>query len=165
METIQQAVADACDMGYDVDLHFVVGAPEETWYDILESLAIVKKYPIYDFGFNNLIPYPKTELYNWVKKNKYFTIQPSTYFNDIPYWQNDPVFETPIFSLEERKKAISKALKLKTKVKIRYFKHKFKKYGFIGYIIAYAAAMSFVRDRLLKNARIKKIALGIFQRV
>ncbi len=90
METIQRAIAEAFELGFDMELHFVVGAPEETWQDIQDSLAIVTKFPIRDFWFNNLIPYPKTELYDLVSANNLFTIQPDVYFNQVSYWMSEP---------------------------------------------------------------------------
>ena len=162
MEATQRAIALACDLGYDVKLHFVVGAPEETWQDIQDSLAIAARFPIYDFAFNNLIPYPKTEIYDWIMRNGYFVIDPSVYFNKVPYWMNEPVYQTPKLSIEERRRAIQEAERLRIKVKRSYFRRKLARYGFISHILAPVAASALVQERLFRQGRMREFARGIF---
>ena len=40
MEQIRSAIKDACDLGYEVMLFFLVGSPGETWKDIEDSVAV-----------------------------------------------------------------------------------------------------------------------------
>jgi len=95
MEDIEQGVKTACELGYDVKLLFVIGTPYETWDDVEDKVRLTQKYPIHDVHFYNTIPYPGTELYDWVKKNNYFLKSPEKYLNDVSCLVNEPVFETP----------------------------------------------------------------------
>ena len=42
IETIEQAIKDACDLGYDVKLLFVVGTPYETREDVEDKVRLSK---------------------------------------------------------------------------------------------------------------------------
>ena len=61
-----------------------------------------RKYPVQEAHFNNVIPYPGTELYEWVKKNNYFLRQPEEYLNNASFWEKRPIFETPELPEAER---------------------------------------------------------------
>lgn len=144
IEAIKDAVGWACGLGYEVELHFVVGAPHETWNDIQDSLEIAAKYPIVDFHFNNLIPYPQTELFNWVQKNNYFMIPPKKYLNTVTPSKNIPVFETPDLSSRQRIKAIKAAERLRRKVRRRHYISKLRKYGLLGRLAALVLPIDFI---------------------
>ncbi len=104
IETIESAISDACDLGYRVTLFFLLGSPGETRADIEDSLRLATKYPVYDVRFYNLIPFPNTELYEWVKNNNYFRKDPVKFISEASHWVNDPIFETPELSISERRK-------------------------------------------------------------
>ncbi len=95
IETIERAIKIACDIGYGVKLLFVVGTPYETREDVEDKVRLSRKYPIQEVHFYNTIPYPGTEIYEWVKENKYFLRPPENYLNDISCLTREPVFETP----------------------------------------------------------------------
>ena len=105
LKVIKQAIKNACDLDFEVTLFFLIGSPGETWGDFLDSIKLAREYPVMRVSFYNLIPFPHTELYDWAKKNNYFTIPPERYLNDASGWVNQPLFATPEFSLEQRKKA------------------------------------------------------------
>ena len=42
MADIRHAITDACELGYEVMLFFLVGSPGETWKDIEDSVALAK---------------------------------------------------------------------------------------------------------------------------
>ncbi len=95
MEDIEKGVKTACELGYDVKLLFVIGTPYETWDDVEDKVRLTRKYPIHDVHFYNTIPYPGTELYDWVKENNCFLKRPEEYLNDVSGLGSEPVFETP----------------------------------------------------------------------
>ena len=68
---IENALKIAIELNFTVTLFFIVGAPGEDLDTVKESIALAKKYPIFDARFYNLIPFPATELYEWANKNKY----------------------------------------------------------------------------------------------
>jgi len=105
IETIRNAVKTACELKYDVGLFFLIGSPYESREDLNDSIAFAQEYPVCEALFYNLIPFPNTELYDWVKKNDYFVESPEKYLDWASHWINRPLFATPEFSYEERKEA------------------------------------------------------------
>jgi anaerobic magnesium-protoporphyrin IX monomethyl ester cyclase len=105
ISTIKNAIKTACDLDYDVGLFFIIGSPYETREDLEDSVKLAKDFPICEASFYNLIPFPRTELYDWVTKNDYFVESPDVYLDSASHWKNKPVFATPEFTYEERKKA------------------------------------------------------------
>jgi radical SAM superfamily enzyme YgiQ (UPF0313 family) len=119
---IETAIREACDLGYMVTLFFIMGLPYETEEDVQKSLELAMKYPVFDVRFYNPIPFPGTELYDWVEKNGYFYEGRKDFLNTFSHWISDPVFETPELPMEKRKalyKSINDKIRkhtLKTKI-------------------------------------------------
>lgn len=102
IEDIERAVKTACELGYNVKLLFVVGTPGETWEDVEDDVRLATKYPLQDVHFYNIIPYPGTELYEWIEKNNRFLKKPEDYLNDVTFCEINPIFDTPELSEEVR---------------------------------------------------------------
>lgn len=102
IEDIEQALKDSCELGYDMKLLFVVGTPGETWEDVEDKVRLTMKYPLNDVHFYNIIPYPGTELYDWIEKNNRFLKKPEDYLNDVTFCEINPIFDTPELSAEDR---------------------------------------------------------------
>jgi len=102
IEDIERAVQVACDLGYDVKLLFVVGTPYETREDVEDKVRLSRKFPIQEVHFYNIIPYPGTELFDWVEENGLFLKKPEEYLNDISCLTDVHVFETPELPRKER---------------------------------------------------------------
>lgn len=113
LDEIRRSTQLACDLGFDVGLFFIVGAPGETWDDLEASVRLALEYPVADAKFFSLIPLPGTELYRWVNEHGYFITPPEEYLNDPTHWQNDarwdqrPVFATPELPLDRRVEALA----------------------------------------------------------
>lgn len=99
---IERALSLACELGYDVKLLFVVGTPQETAEDVEDKVRLSLKFPIQDAHFYNIIPYPGTELYDWIEANKLFLTPPKEYLNKVSVLAEKPVFETPELPAAER---------------------------------------------------------------
>jgi len=106
IETIEAAVKDACDLGFMVGLFFLVGPPGETEADVRQSVYFAKKYPICGAKFYNIIPFPRTELYDWVTENNYLVRDPKEYLSNTSHWSNRPFFATPELSAQDRKRLV-----------------------------------------------------------
>lgn len=104
IEAIERAINDSCKLGYKVTLFFLLGSPGEVRADVEDSVRLATKYPVSDVRFYNLIPFPNTELYEWVKNNNYFRKDPIRFISEASHWVNDPIFETPELPMRERKK-------------------------------------------------------------
>jgi radical SAM superfamily enzyme YgiQ (UPF0313 family) len=94
IEAAERGVRLACEMGFEVVLFFLLGSPGETEADFRQTLAVAERYPVADVRFYNLMPFPSTELFEWVAANGVFLRKPEEYLNDTISWQNRPVFAT-----------------------------------------------------------------------
>ena len=108
LEAIENAVKEACDLGYMVTLFFIMGLPTETEEDVEKSLEFAMKYPVFDVRFYNPIPFPGTELYDWVEEQGYFDEALGDYLNSFSHWVNRPVFGTPELPIKSRKELYSR---------------------------------------------------------
>lgn len=122
IETVEQVVKHACELEYEVGLFFLLGSPQETMSDVEASLKLASKYPIIDAVFNNLIPYPNTELFEWVEENRYFIKAPAEYLNSVSHFNSQPVFATPEFTLKERMATRKRIEKVRKVIRKKYIK-------------------------------------------
>jgi hypothetical protein len=67
---------------------------------------VAEKYPVMYSLFNNLLPIPGTELYDWVEGEKLTFKKPEVYLNEYAMDYTEPFYETPEFPAEERRQAI-----------------------------------------------------------
>jgi len=130
VQTIENAIKIACELGFDVGLFFMVGHPGETPADVEESIKLALKYPVRNANFYNVIPFPGTELYEWVKKNNYFIKDERTYLDSSAHF-DDPIFETPEFSAEERRIMLRKTAAIERLIRKRDTKRKLKRFGIL----------------------------------
>jgi radical SAM superfamily enzyme YgiQ (UPF0313 family) len=154
LSDITAAIKDACDLGFEVVLFFLIGSPGERPQDIEESFKIARKYNVKDVRFYNLIPFPGTELYKWVSDNNYFVRYPEDYFNSGLHWVNEPVFYTPTLSIKQRKEAFRRGMsmgnRLRSTWRYSYYLDSLRKFGFLTPVIAYIASRTITQDKLLK---------------
>jgi len=162
---IEKAIQWACELGYEVTLHFVVGTPGETWEDIQDSFSLAQKYPVRNAYFNNLMPYPGAELYEWVVSKGYFVIDPAEYFDSVSSWMGIPVFETPELSREDRERALKEAVRITREVRKRYYRRKFRKLGIGGEILGWATAFVDDLKSLLREGRLGRMLLRVAKRI
>ncbi|MFQ5720893.1 MAG: B12-binding domain-containing radical SAM protein [Candidatus Aminicenantales bacterium] len=156
MEQIEEAVRNAIDLNYDVKLLFIVGGPYETREDIEDRVKFSLRYPVQDVHFYNIIPYPGTELFDWIKKNNYFLIQPGTYLNDISCLDKIPVFETPELREKERIEIFNYLERIRRKINKKAIQRFFGKKGFLGKIVSSIVLNSFTVKLFYGNFFIRK---------
>ncbi len=116
---IERAIQDACDLGLKVKLFIIVGSPGETMSDIEDSFALAQRYPIVWLHLNNPIPYPGTQLYEWVRSHNAFVIPPEEYLNGVTETDATPVFETPELPWETRREILVRSRAIEKEVKRR----------------------------------------------
>jgi radical SAM superfamily enzyme YgiQ (UPF0313 family) len=151
IEDIENGVKNACELGYDVKLLFVVGTPQETWEDVEDKVRLSRKYPIQEVHFYNIVPYPGTELYDWIGENKYFLKKPEDYLNDISCLTNVPIFETPELPREKRIELYKYLEKVRQDVHRRAFQRVFGRYRFIGKMASPVLANSLFEKLFYRN--------------
>ncbi|MFW9876981.1 MAG: B12-binding domain-containing radical SAM protein, partial [Candidatus Thorarchaeota archaeon] len=137
IEQIEQAIKDACDLGMDVKAFIIIGTPHETKADIEDSFKLAKKYPIAKLNLNNAIPYPGTEMYDYIKENDLFLIPPEEYLNFVAEDIAVPVFETPELPKEEREKILKRAHKIENEVMKAAAYRMYKHYPIFGILVKY----------------------------
>lgn len=151
---MERAIKDACELGFDVTLFFLVGSPGETMADVEDSIRLALKYPVNNAFFYSLIPYPETELYEWVTKNDYFTELPERYLSGASANKDMTFFATPEFSLSDRKLALQRARQAQKLIKRESIRRRFFNNSPLATIPSAVLANDFVQKRL--------VGLGIF---
>ncbi len=163
LNSIEQAVKAACEIGYDVTLFFIIGLPAETPEDAENSLAFAQKYPVFDAKFYNLIPFPKTDIYEWIASCQYFLHQSGEYLNKASHWDVEPLFETPEFPYAERIRMLQKAHAVRKQIRKAAMQRKLKKLGIFSHIGASLFVYDWVQDLLLHNRTIRTISERVFR--
>ena len=109
----------------------------------------MKSLAIFFANFYNCIPFPKTELFNWVVDNNYFIGDWQNQLNYAAHYDNKPFFVTPEFSLEEREAMLREGEEITVDLKRKAFGRGIKPH-FIGRIVANTAYSDFVHPRLVQ---------------
>ena len=147
IKTIEHAISIACELNFYVSLFFLVGSPGERIEDVNDSIALALKYPVCDVKFNNLVPIPGTELFEWVKKNHYFLISPDKYLNMDPPAQmsNCAIFETPEFPAKDRVKMLIKTRKVERLIRRKVIERRLPSFLGLNKVIAFLYTAEFIR--------------------
>ena len=161
IERIEQTIKEACQIGYEVRLLFVVGARGETWEDVQDSLRVAEKYPVMYSRFNNLLPIPGTELYDWVIGEKLTFKSPEKFLNDYAMDYTEPFYETPEFSAQERRRAIIESDKVNQRLFHRYLNRKLNMLGPLKYPLAYLGSRKQTQLMINRFPLLYKTALGV----
>lgn len=150
IEVIERAIKDACDLDFNVTLFFLTGSPGETRQDVEDSVKLALKYPVNNVFFYSLVPYPKTELYEWVKQNSYFLKDPGEYLSSASANESEIFFATPEFPEKERKAVLVYTRKIQKQVLLASIRRRFFKNSFVGKILAPLILANFMQLTVLK---------------
>jgi radical SAM superfamily enzyme YgiQ (UPF0313 family) len=164
IDVIKTAIKDACETGFEVTLFFLVGSPGETLRDLEDSINIALSYPIFDARFYNIIPFPRTELFEWLKERGYLTGKPEDYLNDFAQFDSTPLFSTPQMSLEERKTALARVKMVRKAVRKRAMERKLK-LGPLGSVAARMYVSDYMQRGLAKSRTLRMTARAIYERI
>jgi len=159
MDVIESAIKNACELGFEVKLYFIIGSPYETWDDFMDSIHLAERYPVDQVNFYSMMPVPHTELYEWVEDSEAELLSPvDDYLNNSTPWDREPFYDGPGMSLDEKRKAL--ALGLRTRRKVSARKRLSQKLGRPGKMVAdfihdsdfvYNAAYNGCLKRVLKR--------------
>ena len=120
LEQVKKAVKITNEVGIKNAVNFIIGHVDETYEKALDSIYFAKSLPASFVNFYNLIPYPGTDIFNWIKRNGKFLYPVETYLRDISYRDAKPVFETKEFTRKERIKVLKKGFNLYEKRVIQF---------------------------------------------
>jgi radical SAM superfamily enzyme YgiQ (UPF0313 family) len=151
IDVIKQRIREACDLGYEVNLFFLVGAPQETWEDLEESFRLATEFPIGVAYFYNIIPFPNTPLFEWIEQHGRFLIEPEDYLDFYPILDNIPVFETAELPLQQRKKALARAFGVTRRTMRRSWARRLAHLGVLGEALAFLYTARLTQDVILRN--------------
>lgn len=157
IETIEQAIQDAIDVGLEVRLFIIVGHPGETLSDIEDSFALAQRYPIILLHLNNPIPYPGTELFEWVRTHDCFLIPPEKYLNNLTDSDNEPVFETPELPADLRTEILKQTREIERSVWRRATERMFENLPLIRTIAGWLLASQFGQWLFFNNKFVRSI--------
>ncbi len=142
IEEIEQMVKDATELGFDIRMSFIVGAPGdlkagiqgETIEEVRNSFKFALSLPVKGASFFNPVPTPNTEFLRVLENTDRLAIDPEEYLNERINTQKVPLFETAEISFKDRRKLLREARRVEHKVVINYWLHKlgWKKYGIFG---------------------------------
>jgi anaerobic magnesium-protoporphyrin IX monomethyl ester cyclase len=152
---IERAIRVSCELGFDVILFFLVGAPTETRADVEDSVALARKYPVADARFYNIIPFPNTELFEWVRERGWFLRDPEDYLNDASLFENSPCFETPELNEAERRALLALTGKVTKEIRHAALARRLKRYGPAGRIAASVFLSDLFRSLYLGNRHVR----------
>lgn len=165
IEKIEQTIKDACEIGYEVRLLFVIGAPGETWEDIEDSFGLIKKYSVMYSRFNNLLPIPGTQLYDWVLREKLLLSPPEKFLNKNNMDYTQPWYETPELSVKERVRAIKMSDELNQLLFFRYLTRKLQKFGPLKYLVAYIASRRMTQNIISEHPGFYNLSLWVRRKI
>ncbi|MEA2036026.1 MAG: radical SAM protein [Nanoarchaeota archaeon] len=106
LDQVRNAVKLTKEVGLEVRVFMMFGAPGETLGSIQRSMKFVKEIKPDITNFNILTPYPGTEIYNWAKENGYLVSEDWSL-----YEQSVPLINLPTISNEEIRKWYVKSFK------------------------------------------------------
>ncbi|MEK6807608.1 MAG: radical SAM protein [Nanoarchaeota archaeon] len=112
-EEVFEAVRIARKAGIPFGGFFIIGLLGDTYAKFLKCYDFAKHAGFSEVRFYNPIPFPSTELYAELVERNLLLSSPEEYLNmNSKTFGEDPIFATPEFSAEERKKAIRLGQKL-----------------------------------------------------
>jgi len=157
IEEIEEAIKIACEMGLDVKLFIIVGTPHENEADIEDSIRLARKYPVARVNFNNAIPYPGTEMFDYVKKHSLFLMPPEQYLNCVSEDKAVPVFETAELSRNDRIRILRRCHKVEKEVMKNTVARIFCRHPLIGVFAKYCFPVHFFEKLFFGNLWCRRV--------
>ncbi|MBN2421485.1 radical SAM protein [Candidatus Woesearchaeota archaeon] len=168
MAAIEKAIREILRLKFDLQLYFVLGNQYETAQDIEDSFKLALKYPISDVHFYNPLPFPGSELFDWVASNNYFIEEFNNYINNNCNFSVKPVFETPELPAKERERLLRKSKVIEDIILRRYIARKMKPtFGLFASPLAFIVMLKPVKWMINTTFRhpVGKAAIRLFMKV
>lgn len=149
VEKARKAFEMTREAGIDQAANFIIGHPSETFEKAMETIKFAQSIPVNHVNFYNLIPYPGTELFQYVEEHGAWLQPKETYLEETTSRFDKPIFETDEFPGEDREKILKFGLSLARK---KLLQHK------LGWFQGYLA-WQITKSRSV-NRLTRKLALG-----
>ena len=126
VDHIRHGIKVVQEAGLNVTGFFMIGLPGSTYLKDLKTLALARKLNLNNYYFGLTVPYPGTEMWDWAQENARFLVpwQNSYHISEVfrdglERLKLEPVFDTPEYPAEERKKMFHMVLAAKKKAQDR----------------------------------------------
>ena len=162
LEHAKQAVEMSKAVGIRCVVNFIIGHPSENLEKAMDSIKLAKVLTADSVCFYNLVPYPGTELFEWVKKNATFLYPPEVYLNEVSYGEGKPIFETREFPAEKRRKVLRKGFLL-YRQKILQSKLGWE-LGYVAYLVSRSNTLWRVGVGVLSGTKMGRMLLKLMAR-
>lgn len=140
LKQVREAVALTHKAGIACSVNFIIGHKDETYQTAMDSVKFGRDMDADFVNFYNLVPYPGTEAFDWVKEHGKFLVDTGNYLEAISYADNRPIFETEQLSKEERQRIVKIGFGIHEYKVLRY------RFGkFMGTIFFYLTRNSFIK--------------------
>ena len=96
LEQVRRACEWTRDVGIPFSVNFIISHPGETYESAMDSVRFAQTLPAKFINFYNLVPYPGTTLFEWVRRHGRFLVQEESYLMDISYRDNEPILKRMI---------------------------------------------------------------------
>lgn len=150
LEQVRHAVELTHRVGIRCSVNFIVGHPKETYEQAMDSVHFARSLPATFVNFYNNTPYPGTTLYEWITQNAKILFP--DFLSDLSYRDGEPIYETPEFTREQRKKVLRLGYKLYERSILRYrLGHAL---GTLAYWVTRIQLVHWAGRRLVTNTRL-----------
>lgn len=149
--TVEENIKNACDLGFDTDLFFIIGSPGETVEDVKKSFSLAERYPIRNASFYNIIPFPTTELFDWLSTNGYLLYPQEDIMNNASHYINEPSFFTPEMSAGDRRMAFRMGQKTSRSIRRKFIERELTGPIFLRKIFSMFYTIPFVNKMMTDN--------------
>lgn len=164
LEDVERAVRYSCELGFDVVLFFILGYPGETWNDVKDGARLALRYPVLDTVFNNLIPYPHTDVFDYLRKGRYLLRQPEEYLNSQSRFRDyKPIFFTREMNIEDRCRAVEYMTGVRKTVRRRAIARRLKRFIGINYLAGWVFTWDTTQHLLHHNKKFRETMIRIYQ--
>lgn len=154
---VTKAVKLTNKIGIRNSVNFIIGHAGETKKSAERTLTFAKKLPTDFVNFYNVIPYPGTDLYNWIEKHGQWIYHPDYIMKNVGSRDLKPVFETEEFTAAERIAVLKKGFALYERSVLNF------RFGkFFGGIIYYLTRNRKIFSTFLKLMLSTKLGFKIY---
>ena len=141
IEELDEGISNACRLGFDVGLFFIIGSPTETVDEVEKSFEFALRHPVAFLQFHVCLPYPGTALADWVDDNSAWFVEPKEYLQNFSYYHGVVAFDNKGMTHDEVLEMLGKSMVINADVRRR---HALRRMRSVGIPVVLAGPISFV---------------------
>lgn len=126
LEHVRHGISVVQGAGIRVTGFFMIGLPDSTYQKDLRTLAGARRLGLDNYFFGLTVPYPGTAMWDWAQQHARFLVpwQNSYHISEVfrdglERVKIDPVFDTPEYPADQRRRMFGVAQASKTRIKAR----------------------------------------------